>query len=101
MWLRSLGSSKVGPVTALKLIKTHMPFESIMENTSYTFPSDYTDVFLAINFLMFRDKINVEELVLVESKQDIDGLKDYLLNTVEMSESRVQNALKKFHNNYK
>jgi flap endonuclease-1 len=94
---------RVGPVTALKLIKTHKNIETIMENTSYSFPSDYTDVFQKAkeNFLMFRDKINVDELVLVESKQDIDGLKDYLLNTVEMSESRVQNALKKFHNNYK
>ena len=85
-------------VTALKLIKTHKNIETIMENTSYSFPSDYTDVFHKAkeNFLMFRDKINVDELVLVESKQDIDGLKDYLLNTVEMSESRVQNALKNF-----
>ena len=45
---------------------------------------------------MFRDKINVDELVLVESKQDIDGLKDYLLNTVEMSESTCSKYIKNF-----
>lgn len=94
---------KVGNITALKLIKKHTDINDIIENTSYDFPEGYLDTFNAAkeNFFIFKDKINSDDIKLVISEVDIDGLRDFLISDIEMSDKRVQNSLKKFHNNYK
>ena len=53
------------------------------------------------NFLLFRDKIKIEDIEIVSSEENISGLREFLMDEVEMNEKRVQNALKKFHNKYK
>lgn len=96
---------KIGTVTAMKLVKKHDNIESIIsENSSkYEFPENYLSLFnnAKNNFKIFKDKINLDEMVVNKSERDISGLTDYLIKTIEMSDKRVQNTLKKFHNNYK
>ena len=96
---------KIGTVTAMKLVKKHDNIESIIsENSSkYDFPENYLSLFnnAKVNFKIFKGKINVDEMVVNKSERDIQSLTDYLINTVEMSDKRVQNTIKKFHNNYK
>ena len=52
-------------------------------------------------YLYSKIKINSDDIKLVTSDVDIDGLRVFLINDIEMSDKRVQNSLKKFHNNYK
>ena len=46
------------------------------------------------------DKINVGDIDIKTSQRDIGRLTAFLITDIEMSEKRVQNSLKKFHNNY-
>lgn len=94
---------KIGNITALKLIKKYKTMNEIVEKSSYEFPDKYLDIFQAAkeNYFIFRDKIKPEEIKIECPEKDIDELRKYLINDIEMSEKRVQNALKKFHNNYK
>ncbi len=94
---------KIGNITALKLIKKHKDIKDIMDNTSYEFPEGYLDTFNSAkeNFFIFRDKVKVEDIKLINSDLNIDGLRKFLIDDIEMSDKRVQNSLKKFHNNYK
>ena len=64
-----------------------------------TFPPD--QAILSDTVLVTAYAFDDDELEIVKSILDINKLHDYLLNEVGMSEKRVQNALKKFHNNYK
>ena len=96
---------KIGNITALKLIKKYNNIETIIteNNSKYDFPENYLELFNAakINFKIFIDKININEIVINKSVKDINKLSHYLIHSIEMNEKRVQNTLKKFHNNYK
>lgn len=94
---------KIGNITALKLIKKYNTMDEIVEKSNYEFPDKYLDIFQAAkeNYFIFRDKINPKEIKIECPEKDIGKLKEYLVNDIEMSDKRVQNALKKFHNNYK
>tara|TARA_Y100000768_G_scaffold388772_1_gene387022 strand:- start:392 stop:1393 length:1002 start_codon:yes stop_codon:yes gene_type:complete len=96
---------KIGNITAMKLIKNYKTIENIIENTSskYTFPENYLKMVndAKINFNIFKDKINIDSLNLNTSEINIEGLKNYLINDIEMNEKRVVTTLKKYHNNYK
>lgn len=94
---------KIGNITALKLFKKYNTIEKIIEGTNYDFPDDYINQFNLArdNFLLFRGKLDVHSLDVKQSNRDIQGLSDFLIQTMQMNPNRVQNALKKFHNNYK
>ena len=94
---------KVGSVTALKLIKKYGSIEEIMKNTNYQFPENYLENFnhAKENFYLFKDKIVIDELKMYQSEKNVDELYKFLTEEIMMSEKRVQNALKKFHNNFK
>jgi flap endonuclease-1 len=96
---------KIGNVTAMKLVKKHNSIESIISENSnkYDFPENYLSLFnnAKNNFKLFKGKINIDTMVVNQSKRDILQLTDYLVNRVQMNDKRVQNTLKKFHNNYK
>jgi flap endonuclease-1 len=94
---------KLGTVTALKLIRDHDNIKEIIENSKYDFSEDYYEKFQMAknNFNVFVDKINPSDINLVRGNLDQTKLYHYLVTQIGMSEKRVQNALKKFHNNYK
>ena len=45
-------------------------------------------------------KIDIKDININTSERDIDALTNFLINDIEMNDKRVQNSLKKFHNNY-
>ena len=94
---------KIGNVTALKLFKKYNTIEEIISNTKYSFPENYIQLFNEAkhNFLLFKDKININELNIIKPNKNIDELKNYLINEIEMNDSRVNNALKKFNHKFK
>ena len=51
--------------------------------------------------MMYKDKLKIDELKIYHSEKNIDELYKFLIDDIQMNEKRVQNALKKFHNNYK
>ena len=66
-------------------------------------PENYIDTFNEAkkNFKIFTDNIKVEDIDIKKSVRDIEGLSTCSsIEEVEMNEKRVQNSLKKFHNNY-
>lgn len=94
---------RVGSVTALKLINKYKTIENILENTNYQIPEDYLLQFNAAkeNFLLFREKIDIDTIDIHTSLPSVKDVENYLINEIEMNEKRVKNALKKFHNKYK
>ena len=93
---------KVGHITAIKLFKEHKSINEIMEKTKFAFPENYKKTFQLAkeNFLLYRDKLNVDKLEFHTSTVNIEETEKYLVNEINMNEKRVQNALKKFNNNY-
>ena len=94
---------KIGNTTALKLIKKYGSMEEIIKDTKYEFPENYLEVFHAAkyNFMMYKDKLKIDELKIYHSEKNIDELYKFLIDDIQMNEKKVHNALKKFHNNYK
>ena len=94
---------KIGPITALKLMKQHGNIETILQLPKYTFPENYKELFYDAkkNFKIFFDTINVQEIPIHSSTANIQELHNYLVQTIEMNPKRVQTTMKKFHNVYK
>jgi flap endonuclease-1 len=93
---------KVGNTTALKLIKQFNTIEEIVENikNKYDVPDGYVELFNKSYeiFMMYRDKLNVEDLNVHKSNKDVGGLIKFMVNDIEMNEIRVQKAVKKLQN---
>ena len=97
---------KIGNITALKLIKEHGNIETIINNnTKYVFPENYLELFKQSKeiFLMWRDKIDVNDMNIQKSQKNMSGLIQFLVGEIEMNENKVQNGIKKIMNihNYK
>lgn len=94
---------KIGNITSLKLIKKYDSIEEIIKNTTYNFPENYLKMFYDAkkNFYIFKDNLDKNSIVFETSSINLDGLKEYLIVDIEMNEKRVENTLKKYHNNYK
>jgi flap endonuclease-1 len=93
---------KVGNTTALKMIKKHNNIENIIEEykNKYEFPEGYAELFNKSYdiFMMYREKLNVEDLNVHKSNKDVGGLIKFMVNDIEMDELRVQKAVKKLQN---
>ena len=93
---------KVGNNTALKMIKKHTNVEDIINEykDKYEFPEGYSELFNKSYdiFMMYRDKLNVEDLNVHKSNKDVGGLIKFMVNDIEMDELRVQKAVKKLQN---
>lgn len=94
---------KIGNITALKLIHRFPSIEEIIQSTNYNFPENYLELFYSAkdNFLLYYDKMKLDDIQIHKSKEDIHGLETYLIQDIEMSEKRVMNSLKKLNNIYK
>jgi len=95
---------KIGNITALKLIKEHGNIETIINNnTKYAFPENYLELFKQskVIFLMWRDKIDVNDMNIQKSQKNMSGLIQFLVGEIEMNEKKVQNGIKKIMNIYK
>ena len=93
---------KVGNITALKMIKQYLTIDEIIEayKDKYVFPEGYKELFNKSYdiFMMYKDKLNVNELEIHKSNRDIGKLINFMVGDIEMNESRVQKAIKKIQN---
>ena len=91
---------KVGNITALKLIKKFGNIEEIIKNTKYNFPENYLELFKKSKeiFLMWKDKIDVNEIKIMKSEKNVSELIQYLVFEIEMNETKVHNGIKKSMN---
>ncbi len=101
--------SKLGNITALKLIKKYKNIDEIIKHEQkYNFKLDTENYDKYLNmvktsrdiFNIYYNNIDKNDIVVFKSIMDIDKLKDYLINEIEMNEKKVTNALKKLNNIY-
>ena len=91
---------KIGNITAFKLIKQHKNIENILEynklNKKYNIPDDYKDKFDISKklFLIFKDKLDIDNLDIVSSDINKHKLDDYLSTKLDMSKKKIDNYLK-------
>jgi len=93
---------RIGPVTALKLIKTHGSIDAIIQLPKYSFPDDYQEKFQSAkhNFRIFYNQLDIKNIPIHSSETNIQELSHFLIQTIEMNQKRVFTTLKKFHNTY-
>ena len=48
--------------------------------------------------MMYKDKLNINELEIHKSNRDIGKLINFMVDDIEMNELRVQKAIKKIQN---
>ena len=92
---------KIGNITALKLFQKHKDaLKQLLKIQIINFLKNYIDTFnnAKKNFLMYYDNINVEDLEVHQSEKNIEGIQNYLINTINMNEKRVTNTLKTNNN---
>ena len=86
----------------MKLIKKYKTIESIIENCKYEVPENYLELVKESRriFLMWKDKINVDEINIHRSQKNMAGLIQFLVNDIEMNSTKVQNGIKKTMNRF-
>lgn len=93
---------RIGNKTAYNLIQKYGSIESIIPTLKQV-PSDYESKYIEARrlFTMYRDTLDLDQLTIHHSARRFDELHLYLTQTCSMSESRVQNAIKKIKQGYK
>ena len=83
------------------LLLKYFPKSHALEyKNKYEFPEGYAELFNKSYdiFMMYRDKLNVDELNVHKSNKDVGGLIKFMVNDIEMDELRVQKVVKKLQN---
>jgi len=84
------GIKGIGPKTALKLIKEHKNLENVLKNINKEI-RDYDEV----RRIFLEPKV-IDNYRIEWKSMDEDAVKNFLCETHDFSENRVENALKKF-----
>ena len=90
---------KVGPVRAMKYIQKYKSIENLINSDEkITIPEEFKNKYVSSRglFKVFDGKIDLENLPIIKSKYDSDGIYKYLVNSCNMNMKRVQNSLQKF-----
>ena len=96
---------KIGNVKALKIIKEYENIqEFISKNKTYNVPENYLEKYnksIEI-FKLYKNKYdNIENIPIFNSNPNFSKLINYLVNDCNISEKKVQNAIKKIQKNKK
>ena len=94
---------KIGQVKALQIIKNYNSIEDFINSKhTYKIPENYIEKFNSAKklFTQYYDKLDPSKLNFVQKEKNIPELIKYLVDDCEISNSRVQNSIKKIHNNY-
>jgi flap endonuclease-1 len=93
---------KIGPITALKLMKQYKSIDKIIELPKYSFPENYKGTFTEAkkNFKTFYNQIDVQTIPIHSSEVNTQELSNYLIHSIEMNPKRVHTTMKKFYNVY-
>ena len=94
---------RVGNVTAYNIIKTYGSIETFVQNnTKYDVPDNYMDTYRKSKelFMMYRNKLNVNELPFIKSEIDKEELHTYLVDECNLPDKNITNAINKLSNVY-
>ena len=94
---------RIGNVTAFNIIKMHGSIENFLKsNIKYNVPDNYEEIYKKSKelFMMYRNKLNVDELPFNKSLIDKSYLQSYLVNECKLPHTNVSNAIKKLNNIY-
>ena len=88
---------KIGTIRAYNNIKTYNTIESIIESGKFDVPDEFKSNYLLARqlFTIFRDKIDISDIPVISSEYDPVILEDYLSNHCNMSNSKINTALRK------
>jgi flap endonuclease-1 len=87
---------KVGPVRAMKFIQKYKTIENYLVNEKVDH-EEFKQKYEAARglFKVFKDKIDLTNLPIHESKYDSEKLYHYLVHECSMNEKRIQNSIRK------
>ncbi len=87
---------KVGPVKAFNSIQQYKNIEDYLEKCNISPQEDFINKYkLSRNlFKIFKDKIDINNLPIHESKYDSQKLYNYLVVECNMNQKRIQNSMK-------
>jgi flap endonuclease-1 len=94
---------KIGQVKALQIINNYNSIEEFINSKhNYKIPENYLEKFNSAKklFKMYHNNLDPDKLNFIQKERNIEKLIKYLVNDCEISNSRVQNSIKKIHNNY-
>tara|TARA_B100000963_G_scaffold256849_1_gene225322 strand:- start:52 stop:1038 length:987 start_codon:yes stop_codon:yes gene_type:complete len=88
---------KVGPARAIKNIQEHKSIESYLEKCNITTSDEFLKKYISSRelFKIFKDKIDINNLPIHNSKYDPENLYKYLVHECNMNEKRIQTSLNK------
>lgn len=93
---------RIGYVKSFKIMKEYSDIETFIENNkTYKIPENYLERYkksIEI-FNMYKDKYN-DEIPKSKKNPDISKLISHLVDGCDLSETKVQNAIKKMQNSY-
>lgn len=87
------GVKGIGPKNALKKVQEHPKREELLQHINWGFEQSFEDVYNTIAHMPVEKNIE-----LIAPKQNPEALTEYLQETCEFSESRIENTLKKLAN---
>jgi flap endonuclease-1 len=87
---------KVGPVRAKNIIQKYKTIENYLDKEQVDH-EEFKQKYEASRrlFKVFKDKIDLNELPIHESKYDSEKLYHYLVHECSMNEKRIQNSLRR------
>ena len=93
---------RIGNKTAFNLIKKHKNIETILPLLKHV-PDGYVQKYHRSRdlFSIYYDKLDMNQINIHHSYRNLDTLTNYLINDCNISESRVQNTIKKIMQGYK
>ena len=88
---------KVGPARAIKNIQEYKSIESYLEKCNITPCDEFLKKYILSRelFKIFKDKIDIDNLPIHNSKYDSENLYKYLVHECNMNEKRIQTSLNK------
>ena len=88
---------KVGPARAIKNIQEHKSIENYLEKCNITGSDEFLKKYILSRqlFKIFKDKIDINNLPIHNSKYDSENLYKYLVYECNMNKKRIQTSLNK------
>ncbi len=88
---------KVGSVRSLQNIQSYKTIENFLESNQLTVSDEFMNKYKVSRdlFKIFKDKIDINELPIHNSKYDSEKLYHYLVHDCSMNEKRIQNSIRK------
>jgi flap endonuclease-1 len=88
---------KIGFNRAYNNIKLYRNIEKMIESGKFTIPDEFMNKYKSARtlFNIYKDKLDIDNIPIVNSNYDEDILREYLLDNCNMNKTKINNALHK------